>query len=133
MSEVDDGWDEPDPAPEQDPAEAPELVYPSLEEWFSDFLVELYFRDLGHGSRLWCPQWWLHAEAVYRLDALWRSWEHLRRDGALGPSIWLRDHLDPHMTQLMAPDGPFKGCDPERGHRRRQAAQLPGTPPAGLF
>lgn len=132
----DDGWGTDavaEPATAQTEEEPPELAYPSMDAWFSDFFVELYQRDLGASSRLWCPQWWLHAEAIYRLDALWRSWEHLRRDGALGPSTWLRDHLDPHMAQLMSPDGTFKGCDPDRGHRRRRDARLPGVPPPGMF
>ncbi|MGO1854007.1 MAG: DUF4913 domain-containing protein [Microbacteriaceae bacterium] len=112
--------------------DAPELMYDTLDAWFSDFLAHVYARDLGQ-SRVWCPEWWLHPEAVYRLDALWRSWEHLRLDGALGPSVWLRDHLDPHMAQLMSPDGPFKGCDHERGHRRPRMSRLPGDPPDGFF
>ena len=111
-----------------DQDEAPELAYPSLGEWYT----ELYSRDVGRGGRLWCPEWWKHAEAIYRLDALWRAWEHLRLDGSLGPSTWLRDHLDPHMAQLMSPDGPFKGCEPDRGHRSR-STRLPGDPPAGMF
>lgn len=128
MSESDDQ----DTADESTSEEAPQLLFPTLGEWYTQYFVDLYVRDLGHGSRLWCPEWWLHGEAVYRLDALWRAWEHLRLDGSLGPSTWLRDHLDPHMAQLMAPDGPFKGCDPERGHRRRRT-QLPGIPPPGMF
>ena len=65
---------------------------------------------LGH-DRVWCPQWWRHAEAVARLEALWRAWEHLRQDAATGLSVWFRDHADHHMTILLDADGPFKGCD----------------------
>ncbi|MGZ6564499.1 MAG: DUF4913 domain-containing protein, partial [Solirubrobacteraceae bacterium] len=71
-------------------------------------------------------------EAVARLDALWRAWEHLRLDAATGLSVWFRDHADHHMTVLMAADGPFKGCD--GAHSERPVEQLPSTPPPeGMF
>ncbi|WP_442946323.1 DUF4913 domain-containing protein [Oerskovia sp. USHLN155] len=42
----------------------------------------MYVRDMKSTSgRRWCPDWWRHApETVYRLDGIWRAWEHLRRD-----------------------------------------------------
>ncbi len=52
--------------------------------------------------------WWMHPEAVARLDALWRAWEHLGNDPATGMSVWWRDHADHHMGVLMSPDGPFR-------------------------
>jgi hypothetical protein len=62
----------------------------------------------------WCPQWWQHAEAVARLEALWRSWESMRLDGTTGMSVWWRDHCDPH---LAAQDrSPFKQCSEDKGH-----------------
>ncbi|MGI8558855.1 MAG: DUF4913 domain-containing protein [Solirubrobacteraceae bacterium] len=52
-------------------------------------------------TRVWCPQWWRHAEAVARLESLWRAWEHLRHDAAPGLSVWFRDHADHHLTILL--------------------------------
>ena len=85
----------------------------------------------GH-DRVWCPQWWRHAEAVARLEALWRAWEHLRQDPATGLSVWFRDHADHHMTMLLDADGPFKGCDGNHGEHPLE--ELPHEPPPeGMF
>lgn len=107
----------PAPAPRPDPAPtAPELYYATLDDWFQDYFASAYRRSfLGHQSR-WCAQWWRHPEAVSRLEAMWRAWEHLRLDPALGMSVWWREHVDTHMAALTHPDGTFKGCQ-EGDHR----------------
>jgi hypothetical protein len=126
-----DEWAEPpaDPAP----AEPPALFYPSLDRFVAEQLAPMYRRHLGDGRhRTWCPRWWCHAEAIARLDALWRAWEHLRREPALGMSVWFRDHADPHLGVLMDADGPFRGCKPD-GHVGRLEPLPVEDPPAGLF
>lgn len=116
---------------EEDTPPVAELFYPTVDRFVAEQLAPLYRRKLGHG-RIWCPDWWRHAEAITRLEALWRSWEHLRREPALGMSVWLRDHADPHMAVLLDPDGPFAGCKPDRHGER--LAPLPVTdPPPDLF
>ncbi|WP_306914878.1 MULTISPECIES: DUF4913 domain-containing protein [unclassified Arthrobacter] len=45
--------------------------------------------------------WYFHPEAVSRVEALWRAWEHLRLDGATGISVWFKDHADHHMSVLL--------------------------------
>ena len=82
----------------------------------------MYRRPLGGQAVTWCPEWWRHAEAIARLDALWRAWEHLRLDPATGMSVWFRDHADHHMAVLLSADGPFKGCKPDKGHAERLPA-----------
>jgi len=52
-------------------------------------------------------------EAVARLEALWKAFEHLSHDPTLGAAIWWRDYTDPTMTALTAPDGPFSECGPD--------------------
>lgn len=84
-------------------------------------------------NRTWCPQWWRHPEAIIRLEALWRAWEHLRLEPATGMSVWLRDHADHHMTVLLDPDGPFKDCRPDKGHGARLEPLPLDQPPEGLF
>lgn len=113
-------------------ADPPGLYYLTLAEWVGEWLFPVYRRSvLGH-DRVWCPQWWRHAEAVARLESLWRAWEHLRQDAATGLSIWFRDHADHHMTILLDSDGPFKGCDGH--HSDHPLDQLPhDPPPAGMF
>lgn len=122
--DLDDGEEEP---------EAPALLYPRLDLYVEDFLVIIYERSLPNGRRTWCPQWWKHDEAVYRLQALWLSWEYMRvNDGANGPATWLVNYADPIMAVLFDVEGPFKGCSVEHGHREERPhddAKLPCTPP----
>jgi hypothetical protein len=115
-----------------DLADPPRLYYLTLAEWVQEWLFPVYRRSvLGH-DRVWCPQWWRHAEAVARLESLWRAWEHLRQDAATGLSVWFRDHADHHMTVLLDADGPFKGCDGRHSDRPLEA--LPhDPPPEGMF
>ncbi|MFK5691351.1 DUF4913 domain-containing protein [Ornithinimicrobium sp. LYQ92] len=145
MSAEDEWADEPTPAPapapapkddttQDQPKDEPELFYPDLPRFVSEWLLQVYRRPLGQG-RTWCPQWWEHPEAIVRLEALWRSWEHLRLDAATGMSIWLRDHADHHMSVLLDEHGPFKGCGVERGHTTRPLPPFiqEGQAPAGMF
>lgn len=106
--------------------EAPPPHCASLNEFVETILLPLYRRSLEGHERVWCAEWFKHAEAVLRLDALWRSWEHLRLEPALGMSVWMRDHLDHHMPMLLAPDGPFQRCQSSRGHQ--QIKQFPSAP-----
>lgn len=113
----------------------PDLIYPSVEAFVAGWLAPTYGRYIGAGSRTWCPWWWKHPEGIVRLQAIWRAWEHLRQDAALGGSVFLLEHADPHMTVLFDPNGPFKGCTPERGHDPRShplpvVPADPGTFPA---
>jgi hypothetical protein len=120
------------PTPEQHD-EPPELYYPDVVAFVTEQLVPMYRRPLGGPSVTWCPQWWRHAEAIARLEALWRAWEHLRLDPATGMSVWFRDHADHHMAVLLSSDGPFKGCKPKEGHDERLDPFPLEPPPAGLF
>lgn len=115
-------------AGEEDP---PKLYFGSVDEFVREFLVKVYRRKVSpRGPRRWSAEWWRSAEAIARLDALWRAWEHLRRDPATGLSVWFRDHADHHMSILFDPDGPFLGSEDEN----KAGAELPyEAPPPGLF
>ncbi|WP_405063021.1 DUF4913 domain-containing protein [Kribbella sp. NBC_01505] len=108
-----------------------ELFYPHVAAFVEDRLIYLYSRRIGQ-QYVWCPEWFRHAEALSRLDSMWRAWEHLRLDPVTGMSVWWREHADPHMTMLLDPDGPFVAC---RGsHTDYPIPPLPiEEPPAGLF
>ena len=111
---------------------APTLFYATLEDFVREQLAPMYRRALDSPSRTWCPQWWKHAEAISRLEALWRAWEHLRLDPATGMSVWFRDHADHHMAVLLDSEGPFKRCSAGKGHKPLE--ELPLDPaPEGLF
>ena len=78
----------------------------------------------------WSAEWWRNTEALLRLEALWRAWEHLRLDPATGMSDWLRDHADPQLAALMDHEGPFMYST----DHNNPGEPLPYTaPPPGLF
>ncbi|MCX5199692.1 DUF4913 domain-containing protein [Streptomyces sp. NBC_00249] len=84
----------------------------ALDGWVTNLLVPTYLGEVS-SSATWCACWWEHPPAVARLHALWLSWQELTDPetcGRTGPSVWHRDHLDPAMAQLRAPDGPFAAC-----------------------
>lgn len=100
--------------------EASVLAFPNADAWVRGWLLQTWRR----ADARWCEKWWLHAEALSRIEAIWRAWEHLRNDGALGPSIWWRDHGDYHLAILTAPNGPFRLCQHDK-HVHKQMPMLP--------
>ena len=118
-----------DPAPNAPPP----LYYGSVDEFVREVIVPVFGRDVGEKGRAelrWSARWWESSEAIMRLEALWRSWEHLRLDPATGMSVWLRDHLDHHLGALMSPIGPFAAST----DTARAGDPLPYTaPPPALF
>ncbi|KHL03216.1 DUF4913 domain-containing protein [Sinomonas humi] len=129
---ADDGTEHEDDTGEG-PAE-PTLFYPDVAAFVAGHLAAVYRRRIDPGGgTTWCPKWWKHAEAISRLEALWRAWEHLRLEGTTGMSVWWRDHADHHMNVLLSADGPFKGCSPDDGHRTKLAPLPCDEPPQGLF
>jgi hypothetical protein len=71
----------------------------------------------------WCPQWWRHAEAIWRLELLWRSWE-VSRLHATGMSTWSVE-LDRHLRELLGDDGPFRQCRVAEADRAARHTDLP--------
>lgn len=103
--------------------------FSSAKEFFTQQLAPMYCRAIDGHTRTWCPQWWLHPEALARIDALWRAWENLRLDGAFGMTTFFRDHADHHLAILLDPEGPFKRCSIEAGHAvERALPELPTGP-----
>jgi len=107
---------EPDTAGASEDADEAGTHYADVYEFVHEFLVHIYARRVSRQNTRfrWCPQWYLHPEAVSRLEALWKAFEHLRQAPTLGPAIWWRDYTDPTMTALTAPDGPFAECSLEQ-------------------
>lgn len=82
--------------------------FPDLESWVHEFFVLTFGR---HSENLrWCAQWWDHPEAVFRLDALWRTWEAASLDPVRGVADWIQNRLDPNLVELFSVDGPFALC-----------------------
>ena len=122
-------WEE-EPTEEEPGESEPKLVYGSPVEFFAEYLRRVYVRQIKPPQACWEARWWENPEALIRMEALWRSWEHLRLDPATGMSVWFRDHLEPHMASLMRSEGPF-GRSQETTKR---GEPLPHeVPPSGLF
>lgn len=118
----------------QRPAPAPENVYPDVAAFVAGFLAPTFAHDWGKyggGEWYWCAEWWLHTEAVVRLESLWMAWEHLRLSPTTGRSQWLLHHADPTMAALCSATGPFRNCKPDS--HTTQAALVLKAPPAGMF
>lgn len=116
---------------EESAARPSELFYPNVAEFVSDRFIYLVSKPTPESGRVWCAEWYRHAEALSRLDSLWRAWETLRWDGMLGISSWWTHHVDPHMRALTDPlTGPFARC--ADGHRAHEPLPIL-TPPEGLF
>ena len=110
----------------------PTLFYGSADEFVRERLRYMYARRVGPGnaSFRWAARWWDYPEALARIDALWRAWEHLRLDGATGSSTWWIEHADHHMPILMSPEGPFAKSE----DKNNASEPLPyEAPPVELF
>lgn len=121
-----------DPPPDGDDGDdGPiEPSHRSLEEWVTGYFTPTYSRPTSPTLR-WCVQWWDHAEAISRLEALWRSFEVARLDGLRGMAMWYRDFLDSQLAVLTATTGPFAQCTPDR---HAPTSPLPTAPaPAGYW
>ena len=93
-----------------DSAEPPPLEFESVYDFVEQHLVTIFARNIDNPQFRWCKKWWAHAEAVSRLEALHRAYEHLRLDPDTGMSTWWRDHAGPAMAALLDPQGTFDGC-----------------------
>jgi hypothetical protein len=146
----------PEPAPEPEPEPEPQteaadeeeetpqrkLLYPTVGAFVEDYVAKLYKREVTvQGSEKtfrWCPLWHVHGEVWGRMNALWRAFEHLRHgENTELSSFWLM-HFDPHMAQILDPNGPFKYCSVREGHKAKLAAlatvAVPeGTDPDGYY
>ncbi len=101
------------------PAEAHQ--FPEMDElhaWVDEHIAPLVRKTTttGEGGGIrWCQQWTEHVDAVERLIALYLAWHELSADeSATWLSVYLRDHLDPHLGTLTSPYGPFYACSPHR-------------------
>jgi len=100
----------------------PELFYGSVEQFVNKKLAHQYKRVVGTRSDSpfrWAPDWWNYPEAVSRLEALWRAWEHLRIDPATGMSIWWRRPRRPPHEHPAQPHRPIRRTQKRTTSRKR--------------
>lgn len=128
--------EETDKASDETKYAQPQLIFPDLEAFVSDYLVHHFPRPVQASAYdkefTWCSSWWAHVEASSRLNALWRAWEALRLDETLGLADWWNNYADPTMRVLFASKGPFQGCTAEVHNPANPS--LPVAPaPRGLY
>ncbi|MBN9748564.1 hypothetical protein DMP23_47105 [Amycolatopsis sp. A1MSW2902] len=95
----------------QDAPAASAPLFASLPTFVDRYVLPNWRHRHDRDTR-WCEQWWLHEEAVTRLEALWEAFEAMRLEPAPSLSTWLRDHFDHHMSMLTRADGAFANCAP---------------------
>lgn len=108
---------------ESEPDDELDLDLDNLIIWVHDAITSMIARPL-RGDLVWCPLWWEHPEAVFRFEALRRAWTELCAEPGSAMSVWIRDHLDPCLRELLAPLGPFADC----AHNARARALNGHTP-----
>lgn len=84
------------------------LAFPAVEAWVNGLFLPMFGWRVDGQRWHWCPQWWRHAEAIWRLELLWRSWE-VSRLQPTGMSNWSVE-LDRHLRELLGEDSPFRQC-----------------------
>jgi hypothetical protein len=105
----------------------------ALIDWVHHHVAAVIARPL-RGEHRWCPRWWEHPEALFRFTALYHAWTELAGEPGAALSIWIRDHLDPCLRELLAPAGPFTDCVQSERYRaiatHTPLPTLPTTSPA---
>ncbi|OJY41596.1 DUF4913 domain-containing protein [Pseudonocardia sp. 73-21] len=84
--------------------------------WVHQHVAAVIARPL-RGEYRWCPIWWEHPEAAFRFAALQRAWAELAPEPGSAMSVWIRDHLDPCLRELLSPTGPFVDCIHDERYR----------------
>lgn len=112
-------------------AQVPPL-FGSVDVFVEELVLKVWVRPIGGRSPArWCAQWWCHAEAILRLEALWEAYEVMRREPAPSLSTWLWDHFDHHMRVLTDQDGPFWECTED--HHEKHTPWEADAPADDLF
>jgi hypothetical protein len=130
-----DTWDEDTPAAAPEARDtAVDQCYANVEAWVTGWLTQLYRRHTNtkrSGVELaWCPRWWDHAEAIDRLESMWRAWEAARvSEDPTATAHWWLTIGDPMLAILLDADaGPFSGCRRD-GHQKPPALAIEASPP----
>lgn len=116
VQELSQRLDQATSAPSVAVAEGPTLVFDRVEGWVTGLFLPMFSWRVDGQRWFWCPQWWRHAEAIWRLELLWRSWEAARLQPT-GMSAWSMG-LDHHLRQLCGDEGPFRQCRPADSDRQ---------------
>lgn len=93
--------------------------------WVDTWLCTHLEVQLGSRNR-WCRRWPEHPGALLYLTEMYTDYQRAMATPTLGMAAFLRNSLNYFRGYLLAPDGPFAGCDP---HRHEPPVLLPTTAP----
>lgn len=87
------------------------LRHPTVYDFFDDYLRPAYEVQDRSQANAWCGKWWAHQGVVFRVRAMWRSYEYLAvTDPMRADEIFLRTVGDHHMRILLGPESPMGSC-----------------------
>lgn len=89
----------------------PALTFPDEFAFFDDYLRPAYESGGQSQARGWCPRWWEHQSARFRIRSMWQSYEALaRKEPSMVDEVFLRTIGDHHMPLLMGERSPMNAC-----------------------
>lgn len=91
----------------------PPTEFENSRVFFTDFVAPTFRRHQAQYQ--WCPEWWLHPEAVYAVDEMWHAYEAMRPPAPPAfPSKlrteWLVVFGWPILDRLTMKNGPMADC-----------------------
>jgi Domain of unknown function (DUF4913) len=101
----------------------------TLVPWVEGNITTLICRKVPttEGAPKWCQEWWDHAEAIARLEALRRAWVALSGVEGTGLITYF-DYLDRTLSVLTCDTGPFARCTPQHHTPDRPLGHTPPPP-----
>lgn len=85
--------------------------YPTVYDFFDDYLRLAYQVQNRSQANAWCGKWWSHQSVLFRVRAMWRSYEYLAvTDPMRADEIFLRTVGDHHMRMLLGEESPMVAC-----------------------
>lgn len=90
---------------------APTRIYPTVYDFFDDYLRPAYQVQDTNQTNAWCGHWWDHRSVLHRVTAMWRAYEYLAlTDPARADEVFLRSMGDHHMQFLLGERSPMVNC-----------------------
>lgn len=120
---------------QQEEAADPVPRFASVDAFVQAYVLPNWRHSRSDRQNHWCYQWWKHAEAITRFEALWEAFEVARREPPPAMSLFWVQQVDHHLSLLTAADGTFAQCGQHDQVEHHVPAPLwPCDPaPKGLF
>lgn len=90
---------------------APQRKFPTVYDFFDDYLRPAYQVQDTSQINAWCGRWWDHPSVLFRVNAMWRAYEYQAlTDPARADETFLRSIGDHHMRFLLGETSPMTNC-----------------------